>query len=214
MNQRFQDEEIRHISELYADNELYKAINTIGMKLESELTGFGLCTEECFVETQEVLALIAEEETEILSVLENLWLRKYNEYRRLGRTVEEDETRKVVGIVFGFAILAIDSSQKSFYRHSLSRELTYLVANHEFNGWEQTLDRIFSVPLPDGWFDHHISKVKEKPEESGTPTSLALSNMIFTLVSSLPKHNMNSCATLYWHSLALKDVTMRRKNKR
>lgn len=179
MNQRFQNEEIRHISEQYADNELYKAINTIGMKLESELTGFGLCTEECFIETLEVLTLIAEKGEEILPDLENLWLRKYNEYRRLGRTVDEEETRKVVGIVFGFAILAIDSSQKSFYRHTLSRKLTYLVAAHGFNGWEQTLVNIFSVPLPDGWFDHNLNQVQDKPKESGTPTSLALSNTIF-----------------------------------
>jgi hypothetical protein len=59
MNQRFQNEEIRNVSEQYAGNELYKAISTIGPQLESELA-FGLCPEECFMEALELLTAIAE----------------------------------------------------------------------------------------------------------------------------------------------------------
>lgn len=162
MNQRFQNEEIKRVSEQYADNELYKAVCTIGTQLESELKEFGLCSEECFMETLELLSAIAEKGKDILPDVENLWLRKSNEYRRFDRNVSEDEIRKAVGIVFGFTILAIDSSLHPFYRHQLSEQLTAVVACHPFDGWPSTLDQIFSVPLSDGWFDAFI---KEEPED-------------------------------------------------
>ena len=161
MNQRFQNAEIRLVSERYAENELYKAVCTIGHQLESELTEFGLCPEECFIETLEFLSAIAEKGEDILSEIEDYWIRKSNDYRRLARQVErvnEEEIRKVVGIVFGFTILAIDSSRHPFYRRKLSEQLTYAIANHQFKGWPTTLDRIFSVPLPDGWFDAFIDE--------------------------------------------------------
>ena len=53
MNQRFQNAEIRLVSEQYADNELYHAVSSIGQQLEAELTGFGLCPEEGFMEVLE-----------------------------------------------------------------------------------------------------------------------------------------------------------------
>ena len=87
MNQRFQPAEIKLVSEQYADNELYKAISTIGLQLENELLEFGLCPEECFMETLELLSAIAEKGEDILPGLENLWLRKENEYRRHNRQV-------------------------------------------------------------------------------------------------------------------------------
>lgn len=169
MNQRFQNEDIRRISDKYAKDELYKAISSIGMQLEAELTGFGLCPEECFMEAKEVLSCVVEIREDIQQSLNTLWLRKYNEYRRIERNahiaVDEDETRKVVGIVFGFAILAADSSQDSFYRHTLSECLAYSVAMHEFNGWVETLSRISSVPLADGWFDRHVASALQVPNE-------------------------------------------------
>ena len=164
MNRRFQNEEIRRVSEQYAENELYKAIRSIGPQLESELLEFGLCSEECFMEVLELLTVIAEEGEDILPEIDNLWLRKHNEYRRLDRNVSEDETSKTVGIVFGFMILAIDSSRRSFYRHRLAGLLTSVVASHPFDGWPSMLERIFSVPLPDGWFDAFI---KEEPDDGG-----------------------------------------------
>jgi hypothetical protein len=163
MNQRFQNEEIKHISEQYAENELYKAVSSIGTQLENELTEFGLCSEECFTEVVELLSEIAEKGEDIVPELDNLWLRKENEFRRFDRHVNEDEIRKAVGIVFGFAILAVDSSHQWFYRYTLSEQLNLVVASHQLDGWRSTLDRIFSVPLPDGWFDAFI---KEEPEES------------------------------------------------
>ena len=51
MNQRFQNAEIRLVSERYAENELYKAVKSLGTQLENDMTEFGLCPEECFMET-------------------------------------------------------------------------------------------------------------------------------------------------------------------
>lgn len=161
MNQRFQNAEIRLVSEQYGKNELYRAISSIGSQLETELKEFGLCPEECFMEVLEILSTIADKGECILPETENLWHRKYNEYRRLDRKVCEDEIRKVVGIVFGFAILATDSSNHRFYRYKLSEHLTTIIARQKFDGWEDTLERIFSVHLPDGWFDAYI---EEEPE--------------------------------------------------
>lgn len=170
MNQRFQPAEIKLVSEQYADNELYKAISTIGLQLENELLEFGLCPEECFMETLELLSAIAEKGEDILPGLEKLWLQKENEYRRYNRQVNADEIRKAVGIVFGFAILAIDSSHHRFYRYSLSEQLTTVVANHKWEGWSETLSQIFEIPLSDGWFDAYID---EEPDGDGDMADFA-----------------------------------------
>ena len=158
MNQRFQNVEIGLVSEHYAENELYKAVCLIGHQLESELPGFGLCPAECFMETLELLSVIADKGEDILPELDTIWLRKHNEYKRFDRRVCEEEISKAVGIVFGFTILAIDSSRHRFYRYTLTERLTQTIANHQFNGWASTLDSIFSVPLPDGWFDAFIDE--------------------------------------------------------
>jgi hypothetical protein len=172
MNQRFQNEEIRLVAEQYADNELYKAVCTIGNQLESELTEFGLCPEECFIETLELLSGIADKGKEILSEVDDRWIRKSNEYRRFDRRVSDNEIRKAVGIIFGFAILAIDSSRDRFYRRTLSERLTQVIANHQFDGWASTLERIFSVPLPDGWFDAFIDEEPQEGDELALPKEL------------------------------------------
>ena len=162
MNQRFQNAEIRLVGEQYAENELYKAVCILGLQLENELKEFGMCPEECFMETLELLSEIADKGEEILPEIENFWLRKENEYRRYDRQVSVNEIRKSVGIVFGFAILAIDSSRHRFYRYTLSEQLTMVVANHKWGGWQATLGQLFSVPLPEGWFDAYID---EEPED-------------------------------------------------
>ena len=97
MNQRFQNAEIKRVSEQYAENELYKAVSSIGPLLENELKEFGLCSEECFMETLEILSSIAEKGKAILSELDEIWLRKENEYRRYDRHVNGDEIRKSIG---------------------------------------------------------------------------------------------------------------------
>ena len=157
MNQRFQSEEIKRVSEQYADNELYKSISLIGPQLESEYQ-FGLCPEECFMDTLELLSGITEKGEDILTETDNIWLRKYNEYKRFDRHVDEEEIRKAVGIVFGFTILAIDSCSHPFYRYTLSGQLMQVVASHKFNDWQSTLDRIFSVPLSEGWLDTYLEE--------------------------------------------------------
>lgn len=172
MNQRFQSGEIRLVSEQYAENELYKTVSSIGLQLENELREFGLCPEECFMETLELLSIIAEKGEGILPEIDNLWLRKENEYRRFDRSVSKDEIRKAVGIVFGFAILAIDSSRDSFYRHTLSEQLTQVVAYHKWEGWSKTLSQIFDVSLPDRWFDSYIDEEPEERNEVKLPKEL------------------------------------------
>lgn len=176
MNQRFQNEEIRLISEQNADNELYKAICTIGTQLEAESPGFGLNSEECFIESLELLSAIADEGENILPKIEELWLRKENEYRRFDRNVNNEEIRKAVGIVFGYVILAIDSCSHPFYRYTLSERLMQIITNHKFEGWTSTLDKIFSVPLSDGWFDAYIEG--EKQEDSDDVSENKLENKI------------------------------------
>ncbi len=170
MNQRFQNEEIRLVSEHYAENELYKAVCTIGFQLESELTEFGLCPEECFMDTLELLSTIADKGEEILPEVENMWLCKFNEYKRFDRHVSDDVIRKAVCEAFGFTILAIDSSRHRFYRYTLAERLTQIVASHPSEGWQIILDRIFSIPLPDGWFDTFID---EEPDGGDEMTEFA-----------------------------------------
>ena len=170
MNQRFQNEDIRCVAEQYAGNELYQAVCSIGPKLESELPMFGLCPEECFMETLELLSTIADKGEDILPDVENMWLRKSNEFRRFDRRVNDNEICKAVGIVFGFTILAIDSSRHRFYRYVLTERLTQIIASHQFEGWQTTLESIFSVPLPDGWFDAFID---EEPNGDGDMTEFA-----------------------------------------
>ena len=172
MNRRFQNEEIGLVSEQYAENELYKAVSQIGQQLESELKEFGLCPEECFMETLELLSAIAEKGEAILPEIDNLWLIKYNEYNRFDRKVNDEEIYKAVGIVFGFAILAVDSSQHRFYRHTLSEKLMQIIADHKFNNWAATLDRIFSVPLSDGWFDVFVDSEPQEGDELSLPKEL------------------------------------------
>lgn len=157
MNQRFQQEEIRRVSEQNAGNELYSSISSIGPQLESEFQ-FGLCAEECFMEVRELLSTVADRGEGILADVERIWFDKFNEYRRFDRHMNEDDVRTAVGIVFGFTILALDSSRHPFYRYTLVRRLTQVVAGHQFDGWTTTLGRIFSVPLPDGWFDAFIEE--------------------------------------------------------
>ena len=158
MKHRFQNAEIEFVSEFYADNELYQAVCSIGAQLEAELVEFGMCPEECFAETMELLATIADKGHDVLDCLPSLWLAKYNGFRRIDRHISTEEHRKAVGIVFGFAIPAIDSSSRPFYRHHLSAELAAVVADNKFEGWTDTLDRIFSVSLSDGWFDRQIEQ--------------------------------------------------------
>lgn len=184
MNQRFQNEEIKSISRLYSDDELYLAISSIGPQLEAELTNFGLCAEECFTEVREILEEIANLDDANSLSIDRLWLFKHNEYRRLDRSVPEEETRKVVGIIFAFVIIAMSSSHYFDYNDKLPRLMLECIAKHEFKGWATTLDRIFDVQLTDAWFDHYVleeEQASDKEEQkSCTSLSLARSNIIFS----------------------------------
>ena len=103
MNQRFQNAEKKLVSEQYSENELFKAVDSIGHQLEYELKWFGLCPEECFMETLELLSSITDKGEDILPEVDKFWILKENEYRSYNRQVNETEIRKAVGIVFGFS---------------------------------------------------------------------------------------------------------------
>ncbi len=158
MNRRFQVAERKCVGEFFAQHELYVAIKQIGDRLEAELKGFGLCPEECLMETLELLSTIAQKGRDVESELDDCWWRKYNEYRCLDRQVAEDEDRKAVGIVFGFAALALNSSVHSLYNNHLPEVLMQVVARHKFEGWAGTLGRIFDVPMAEGWFDRFLAQ--------------------------------------------------------
>ncbi|MCR4812450.1 MAG: hypothetical protein K5867_07690 [Bacteroidales bacterium] len=137
------------------------------------------------METLELLSEIAVKGEDILPETDNLWLRKENDYRRFDRTVDGEEIRKAVGIVFGFVILVVDSSNHPFYRRILSERLTTIVANHKWNDWTTTLERIFDLTLPDGWFDAFID---DGPD--GNEIMTDLSERINTLQSQPPTTNL------------------------
>ncbi len=167
MKHRFQNEDIALVSKQYANNDLYKAICTIGMSLEAELTGFGLCPEECFMETMEIVSFIAENGDAVqYEDLEQMWMRKYNEYMRFDRTVDKNIITKAVTIVFGFTALALDKSRYFFYHETIPRQLLEVMFRHMFDDWDATLDRIFDVPLPDGWFDRFLDEPIEEAEKA------------------------------------------------
>lgn len=176
MNQRFLPVEIKRVSEQYAENELYQAICQIGLQLEAELTEFGLCPEECIVETLELLTVIADKGANVLPEIEQIWFSKHNEYKRFDRRVDNEEICKAVGIVFGFAILALGSSSNHFYKFTLTQQLMQIIANHKFDGWASMLDKIFSIPLTDGWFDTFIEKEPQEGDEIVLPKELDTKN--------------------------------------
>jgi len=200
MNQRFQNEERDSVRDRYAGNKLFQAICSIGSQLEYELNGFGLCPEECFMEVKEILTAIAEKGEAFMQEAENCWLNKYNEYKRFDRSIDNDELRKVVGIVFAFVILTIDSSRYHFYRYKLTEQLMQTIANHKFNGWQSTLNQIFSVPLSDGWFDAFIDEEPEDGEDISLPKDLNTKKARKYFAKALHKGYMkkNSDGTYDW----------------
>ena len=105
-----------------------------------------------------MLTVIAEKGEEVIPELQNLWLMKYNQYRRFDRHVNQEEVRKAVSIVFGFTILAVNTSRHPFYNFTLTWNLTCIVADNTPEGWSHTLDRIVSLQMPDGWFDRFVEE--------------------------------------------------------
>ncbi len=70
--------------------------------------------------------------------------------------------------------MALDSSSYSFYRYTLTEHLTYIISNHKFDGWTAILNRIFLVPLSDGWFDTFINKETEENDATQLPLPKAI----------------------------------------
>ena len=208
MNQRFQSEDISRVSEQYSNNELYQAISKIGAQLESEMGKFGMCSEECFMEVLELLTAIADRGENIMEEADNFWLRKFNEYRRHDRHVDEDDIRKAVDIVFGFAVLAVDSSKHPFYRYTLTDRLTNIIARNKFEGWQSTLDRIFSIPLADGWFDAFINDDPDEDNEIKLPKELdtAMARKYFSIAIRNGYMAKNGENNYHWYGTGDKGI--------
>lgn len=154
MNQRFQQKDIDKIKALHADNELYTAIDSIGRKLQADQE-FALCAEECFIETLDVLQSIIDKGKSAINDIENMWLEKFNNFKHHDLHIEKHEIRKSVCEVFGFAVIALNSSKDSFYSYLLANKIICLLASKEycFDGWNTLLYQIADVKLRDGWFD-------------------------------------------------------------
>lgn len=154
MNQRFQPKDIEKIRALHAENELYIAIESIGRKLQFDQQ-FSLCIEECFVETTELLHCIVDKGKHAVTVIENMWLDKFNNFLSHDRHIGKEEISKSVCEVFGFAVIALNSSKDSFYNYQLAEKIICLLGSskYRFEGWNTLLYEIANVKLRDGWFD-------------------------------------------------------------
>ncbi len=160
MRKRLDWPEKRRVRESCADDELFRVIMKTGPELESELSGFGLSPEECLLEVRELVDTIRGLEgvrSRNLSVLvpelRVLWTEKHNEYRALDRQVDAEESCKVVGIVFAFATVVVESSGDPFFYTTLARLLVETIGRHDFTAWGTTLQKIFDFLLPEGWLD-------------------------------------------------------------
>lgn len=173
MKRRFQPEDDESVARQYAGNELYQSIRSISHLIE-EKSAFAMSAEECFTEVTELLTLIASERKAILPHLETLLIEKHNEYKRLERNLSDDQIYQAVAIVFGYAMLALDSSHATFFRYTLPTRLCFTVTLRKFSGWTDLLAQIFNVDLPDGWFDRFIAEsLEEKKAVVDEPPTMA-----------------------------------------
>ncbi len=187
MNQRLQEEEICRVRKRYADDGLFRAVSSIGLKLENQTPQFGIRTEETYVYTLRLLARITRLGPGARFRVEELWDTEYAECRRLTKNPCEDESRKVVGIVFALAARALLSSADGFYRYTLTFELAKAVFDNGFDGCEELIRSILELEVPDGWMDERFAGAAAGVCEPSTPSgaggqpSLALTNTVFSL---------------------------------
>ena len=188
MKRRFQPEDDESVARQYAGNELYQSIRSISHLIE-EKSAFAMSAEECFTEVTELLTLIAREREAILPRLETLLIEKHNEYKRLERHLSDDQIYQAVAIVFGYAMLALDSSHATFFRYTLPMRLCFTVTLRKFSGWTDLLAQIFNVDLPDGWFDRFIAEGGEDAGEMKVGEAPAA----FDIISELQVIFHNNC---------------------
>lgn len=160
MNQRLQNVEKSNVRTRNSEDELFRAIDGLGIELETYMPKFDMCPEEMYEEVVRLLTMIAEEGEDFNSE-ERLWHVLYNEYRSFDRNVPEDELKEAVAIVFLFAVVALDTSMHTFYRYRLTERLTRVAMRHRCERWPEISDRIFGVYVPDGWFDRFVEQETE-----------------------------------------------------
>ena len=157
------------------------------------------------MDTQELLSDIIEKGEDFLAETENLWLRKYNEYKRFDRHMGDEDVRKAVGVVFGFTILATNSSKNLFYYYTVSRQLMEVVAYHKFNGWTSILERIFSVPLIDGWFDICLTNEFDGSNNLQLPKELDTKKARQYFAKAIQKKYMEKVGNYKYHWIGTND---------
>ncbi len=173
MNQRLQKDEIERVSKSYATDAFYCAIQSIGTKLENSTPQFGIRTEESFVYTLALLRKIVEQgRCDVRLRIDEWWETEYAECRRIARRPKEEETRRVVGIVFALAARALLSSGEGFYNDTLPHDLLKAVYDHPFGELEDTLRQILNIDLEDGWFDVFCLKPQQTEVAQTIPTAI------------------------------------------
>ena len=184
MNQRFQNEERNNVRTQYGDDELFMAIDKIGIILETDMPVFDMCPEEMYVEVMRVLTIIADD-GEGYKEEERLWHMLYNEYRRFDRSVSEDEIKEAVAIVFLFAVVALDSSSYGFYRYRMTERLTQVTKVQSCERWSEICEKIFEAYVPDGWFDRFLEHgfETELNQKKNTPID-STDNSFYSFVTS------------------------------
>lgn len=199
---RLSDKEINDTRERYADDGLFRAIDSIGTKLENSTPMFGIRTEEAYVYTLNLLRKIARQDydaeykvhelrdaecdecrrltrypwcigcrfeydpwdDELRRLAEDLWDAEYAGCRRLTRNLKEDESRRVVGIVFEFAILALYSLRDRFYAKELMYPFIDIIYDKKvFDGRDELYELFLTVAVPEGWMDEFLVRVKDDP---------------------------------------------------
>ena len=183
MNQRLQNAERNNVRTRNSEDELFKAIDELGIELETDMPMFDMCPEEMYEEVVRVLTMIADKGEDFDSE-ERLWHILYNEYRRFDRNVPEDELKEAVTIVYLFAVVALDTSIHTFYRYRMTERMTGVTMEHRCERWSEISDRIFDVYVPDGWFDRFV----EQEVESANKTKAKRNHMAALAFALAARH--------------------------
>ena len=165
MNQRFPDAETEKIRSQYADDGLFKAVCQLGDHFQMQTGTVGLKAEECYRDVRTLLDTIAEEGPAALPLLGNLYAKQYNKYKDWDLHAVEQDLLYATGIIFIHAAHAVTKCHIPFYRTTATRILIETVQTHSFDKLDDTVLRIFALPLPDDWFDRFIAEGGEDAGE-------------------------------------------------
>ncbi len=170
MKQRLTEVEKDRTRERYAQDELFRAVAARGDELQYELSGFGMGTEEFYLETLDVLRRLTDPRADHLprrADVQGLWRVKCNEYTAVARQgcyprFCPEECHLMVAAVFAFATRALLSARKLPGRADLVCWLVstaYLRCSEDYaEAYRKRLVyamllRLVDPPLTQGWLD-------------------------------------------------------------